>query len=352
MDATSLAKQLVRGVLSRGPAYAWARSRTLRQGAVTMLMYHTLGRDHEPFDAWTIVRRGDFLRQMDWLRRHYEVVTLTEALDGARVWPRPPAVVTFDDGEAGMHDHLLPIVEAQQLPVTVYVATGQIECGRPYWFDRAMNAAQLSEPTPLALTGLGLPALMLGTGHGARSWATVGALLAALKRLAPTAREAATAAVEQALQGRPRRLVTPLRPMRLDQLQELAASRWVTIGAHTHDHSLLDELPLADAERSIVTSRERLREWTGREIAHFAYPNGNHDAVLVAAVERLGFASAVTTVKGFWRPGQGRYDIRRIPVGRWDDLDRFRIELLGGVRAAWGPRDAAAPAARFSGVMT
>jgi peptidoglycan/xylan/chitin deacetylase (PgdA/CDA1 family) len=352
MNATAIAKRLVRGVLSRGPAYAWARSRTLRGGAVTVLMYHTLGRDDEPFDAWTIVRRSDFMRQMDWLRRHYQVVTLTEALDGARAWDRPPAVVTFDDGEAGMHEHLLPIVEAQQLPVTVYVATGQIECGMPYWFDRAMNAVQVSEPTPLTLTDEGLPPLLLGAEHGAVSWATVGALLGALKRLAPTAREAATAAVERALQGSPRRRVTPLRPMRLDQLQELAASRWVTIGAHTHDHSLLDELPLADAERTIVKSRERLLEWTGREIAHFAYPNGNHDPALVAAVERLGFSSAVTTVKGFWRPGQGRYDIRRIPVGRWDDLDRFRLELLGGVRAAWWPRGAAAPAARFSGVMT
>ena len=74
------AKRLARAVLARGPAYAVARARALAGGAVTVLMYHTLGSDDEAFDAWTVVRRSEFLRQVEWLRAHYEVVTLDAAL--------------------------------------------------------------------------------------------------------------------------------------------------------------------------------------------------------------------------------------------------------------------------------
>lgn len=331
------AKRFGRGLLARGPAYAAARARALAGGAATILMYHTIGRDDEDFDAWTVVRRSDFLRQVDWLRAHYDVVALDAALDGTgHEGARPCAVLTFDDGEAGLHEHLLPLVEREELPVTVYVATGQIESGQAYWFDRVMNAAQVEATTPIEVEGL--PAATLGAARGERGWGAIGALLEALKRLDPAARERATQALERALAAAPRRRFTALAPMSLPQLQALAASRWVTIGAHTHCHSLLDQLPLDEACRTIVRSRQLLREWTGRDIGHFAFPNGNLNDRLTAAVAALGFGSAMATTKGLWRPGAGRFAVPRIPVGRWDGPDKFRLDLLGGARAAWTGR--------------
>jgi peptidoglycan/xylan/chitin deacetylase (PgdA/CDA1 family) len=330
------AKRLARGMLARGPAYALARARVLADGALTILMYHTIGRDDEGFDAWTVVRRADFLRQIEWLRRHYEVVPLDDALQAAPAGTRPRAVITFDDGEAGLHEHLLPLLEREALPVTVYIATGQIASGRPYWFDRAMNAAQLASPVPLRLDGL--PAVTLGAAQGEQGWRDISVVLEALKRLDPQSREQATDALEQALAAAPRRRFTALAPMTLGQLQALSASPWVTIGAHTHCHSLLDQLPLDAALQTIEHSRRLLREWTGRPIDHFAFPNGNHNAALVRAVEGLGLRSAMATGKGLWRPGEGRFAIQRVPVGRWDDLDKFRLDLLGGLAAAWSPR--------------
>lgn len=330
-------KRLARGVMARGPWYALARARALRGDAVTVLMYHTLGADDEALDAWTVVRRADFLRQLDWLRRRYEVVSLDAALaDAARpIDARPRAVITFDDGEAGLHRHLLPIVEREQLPVTVYVATGQIESRRPYWFDRVMNSTQVSAPAALDLGVAGLGRWPLRPVAGESAWVAIGSVLEALKGLVPSARDAAVAQLEAALADVPRRRITALAPLALEQLRELAASRWVTIGAHTHGHELLDQIPLDQARASIEHSRGLLREWTGQAVEHFAYPNGNHNPALMAAVEQLGFRSAMATGKGLWRPDAGRFAIQRVPVGRYDDLDKFRLDLLGGVRAAY-----------------
>ena len=79
-----------------------------------------------------------------------------------------------------------------------------------------------------------------------------------------------------------------------------------------------------------MKSRDLLGAWTGRSIDHFAYPNGNHNDALVREVERLGFRSAFTTRKGLWRRDTTRFAAPRVPVGRYDDLDKFKLELLGG----------------------
>src|SRR6187200_2180919 len=69
---------------------------------------------------------------------------------------RPAAVLTFDDGGAGNHQHLLPVVEEARVPVTVFVATGHVESGQLYWFDRVVNALQVVEPISLDMRDVGL----------------------------------------------------------------------------------------------------------------------------------------------------------------------------------------------------
>ena len=112
-------------------------------------------------------------------------------------------------------------------------------------------------------------------------------------------------------------------------MRTLARSRWVTIGSHSHGHELLDRITLAAARESIVRSLALLREWTGRAVEHFAYPNGNYNAALVGALPGLGLKSAVTTRKGLWRRDGSPFELPRINVGRFDDAARLRLNLLG-----------------------
>lgn len=332
-------KRWSRMALARGPVYRWARARCFREGAITVLMYHTLGRDDEEIDAWTVVRQGDFLKQVEHLRSHYEVVSIDEAL--AHQPPResrnrPLAVITFDDGHAGLHAHLLPIVETLRLPVTIYVATGHIESGRPYWFDRTMAALQVRVPVEIDLSAQGLRRWTVGSAHGESRWQEISGLLEALKAVAPDRREQLCATIESITRDVPRSDAAPLAPLTLDQLRALARSRWITLGAHTHGHELLDALSLPQACETIEHSRSLLQRWTGRHIDHFAYPNGNHTPELAREVERLRFRSAFTTVHGLWRAGADPYRAPRVPVGRYDTMDKFRLDLLGGPRAVLG----------------
>lgn len=312
------------------PLQVLRRLRGVPDGAVTVLCYHTLGADDQGPDAWTALRAGDFRAQIALLRRWFDIVDMDEAFGDRRrdggAGGKPLAVVTFDDGDIGLYRHLIPLLEEMRIPVTVYIATGQIESGVPYWFDCVMNALQAPIAVELALDELGI--WRFGKQTGAARWLVLGSLLEALKTLTPERRaEMADRIVAQvgggAGQGE------RLGPMSVTQVQALAACPGVTIGAHSHCHNLLHQIPLQSARESVLTSRALLQGWTGQAVRHFAYPNGNHDAALRGMLRAEGFASAVAMDNGLALPKDDAFALSRIAVGRYDTQWRIKLRLAG-----------------------
>jgi peptidoglycan/xylan/chitin deacetylase (PgdA/CDA1 family) len=331
------AKRLARSVLTSSAVYPALKRRARLPGSTAILTYHTLGADRETFDAWTVVRAGDFVRQMELLRRTHEVVTLDALLGDAIVGTRPRAVVTFDDGHAGWHDHLLPLLDALKIPVTLYVATGHIERGLPYWFDRIMNAVQCTVAFTLRGQALGLPGSLAlqswayPAASGPAHWQVTSSLLDVLKTCSEGVRTSAARAVESATRTLPKRAFTPLTPLSATQIQTLASHPLVTLASHSHDHRLLDQVPLDEALGCIQRSLQSLQAWTQKPVHHFAYPNGNHTEALARSLAGLGLRSATTTAVALHRPGGDVMRLPRLAVGRYDDLARFKLNLVAAL---------------------
>lgn len=317
-------------LLTRLPVSDILRRRQTADGAVSVLVYHTLGPDEEDFDAWTVLEERSFRAHIERLRAHYEIVELDDALQGLGARSgKPRAVLTFDDGECGLHRHLLPIVEELRIPVTIYVATEQIETQEPYWFDVLMNALQTTEPHVIDLSDFGLPPVTVGATRGAENWLAISEILEHLKLLGPDER---ASAVDKALRQAPteaKPAFTPIKPLTKEQLADLARNDLITIGSHTHCHRLLDRIPPSDAEASIQKSISLLKEWTGRDIKHFAYPNGNYTPALERAVAGIGLSSATIGENRLWRADDSLFAIPRVFVGRYDTPERLELRLVG-----------------------
>lgn len=315
-------------LLSSPPFYPVLRAMALRDAPTTILCYHTLRPTSETLDAWTALRLGDFFDQIKTLRQHYEIVSLAMALERQGMASRPRAVLTFDDGELGLYQHLLPLVAAEKLPVTVYVATSQIEQGTPYWFDRVMNALQGEGTVRIDLSTEGLTEWQVGPSRGQNRWTQISAILEALKTVPPAERDRladlVVAQTDMQTDG-----FTPLQPMTIAQLKELAASPFVTIGAHSHGHELLDQLPLKAALASIAQSKTCLESWTGKEVSDFAYPNGNYSPELMIEIEKLGFVSATILDDRLASFRASPFALSRIGVGRYDTSRRLSLRLIG-----------------------
>lgn len=314
-------RALAKAAMAHPVPYHLLQRRVLAKRPVTVLCYHTLSADDGGPDAWTALKLSDFRAQISELRKTYDIVSLDKALRPGG--DRPCAVLTFDDGDRGLHEHLLPFLKDDPIPVTIYVATGQIESGKPYWFDRVMNACRGDGSLEMDLGELGH---WLLEGTDAPRWLVQSKLHGALKAVHPAMREDLVDRIEALA---PLLSGPTLGPMSVEQLQDLASLPHVTIGAHSHCHNLLDQIPLEQARASLERNCTLLKEWTGREILHFAYPNGNHTAALRALTADMGFASACALDDALAFPQADLYALSRLAIGRYDDLARFRLKLVG-----------------------
>lgn len=101
---------------------------------VAILFYHRVA-DRHP-NAWTISSRG-FVRHLDWLQQHCDLVSLGEAQQRI-VNPhndRLAVAITFDDGYAENCDFALPELLRRGIPVTYFVATDHVAQDKPFPHD-------------------------------------------------------------------------------------------------------------------------------------------------------------------------------------------------------------------------
>lgn len=327
-------KELLVASLSAKPFTHYLQRRVARSGGI-VLMYHELAGDRTDIEAWSVVRRSDFLRQMDYLRRGFDVLSLSEALIRMENSPnvdRPFAVITFDDGDMGNYEVLMPIVEEHEVPVTVFVATKHVADQTPYWFDDIVNALQTDRIVRIDLRDSHLAIYEINRNRGAANWAEIERLLSDLKILKPQDREQAVADVNGQLRLIRRRQGCRIAPMTVEDVRQLARSRFVTIGAHSHCHNILTQLDKREAAQSVVTSKRLLEQWTGSVVEYFAYPNGDHNDEVEDIVRHAGFHCALTTSSRLWRRGESVFRIPRIGVGRYDSSAEFRLNSVGGLK--------------------
>lgn len=337
LGSRGLKSAIYRAVASEA-ILAKARRREARGGA-TVLLYHDIGDDTVPQEAWQIVRRSDFRAQVTYLRQHYEIVDIDCAwawLRGELSLSKPPVVLTFDDGLRGNYLHLLPLVRELAVPVLIYVSTEHIETQQGYWFDRIANALQAPGACSIDLSAWNLGRFEVNQPPGCFRWAQIQAVLSATKRIDQAWHVAVAQAVEQQASTRVGGSAGPLQPMTLDMLQAVAQEPLITLGVHSHGHELLTQLSADQVRATLQTCRDRLLQWTGREATHVAYPAGFHDEPTRREVARMGFATATSTRQAVWQRGDDVMEIPRFAVGRYDSLSKFKVNIVGGLRQAVG----------------
>lgn len=316
-------KYLVPGKLLRRMVISKTRGKGIA------LMYHEVLPDHEGPEAWTVVKASDFRRQLKFIKDTFQCVTIDEALRRNRnavSSDSPYAVITFDDGYLGNLTTALPIIEELRIPVHVFVATEATETGEVYWYDQLISHHSHRGLLNIDLRSYGLKNhKLLRRKNKKREWGEMQLLLAELKTLAPDVRKSIVDHVCTLEPAAP----AVLRMMSVSQLQELSQSPFITIGGHSHCHNILTQIPDSELQRTININRQKLRDWTGQEIKHFSYPNGDYDARVTAAVCGAGYASAVTVQEETWTSDKEPFELPRLGVGRFDSLELF-IARLGG----------------------
>jgi peptidoglycan/xylan/chitin deacetylase (PgdA/CDA1 family) len=121
-----------------------------------------------------------------------------------------------------------------------------------------------------------------------------------------------------------------LRPLSWGQIAELASDGW-EVGAHTASHPPLTRVDDSELTRQLEEPRGVVEERLGRPCRTMAYPYGDWDDRVLAAVERAGYAAGGILPGRFPPPHPLRWS--RVGIYHEDDLRRFQLKVSRGMRA-------------------
>ncbi|UXA07478.1 polysaccharide deacetylase family protein [Mycobacterium sp. SMC-2] len=317
------------------PALARRRHRDL----LAILMYH--GVEDEPLSpaCWHVLGLELYRRQLEYVRKHFNVLPLEEALDrlAAGTLPARAVAITFDDGTRNLATHAVSVLRDLKLPAAMFLATGPMGSGETLWPDRLWLAIARTTATEVDLTELGLGTCSLdGTADRGQVYATA---VERLKELADERRIAVLDKVLGALGHRDGGDSGPFRMLSWDDAREIVSDGLVTLYPHSVTHPILARCSDDKVEREIADSCAAIERETGRAPRVFAYPNGraqDFDARAKNVLRGRGVRWALTGAAGFADRRRDPLELPRLAVGSDTSFDYFRLMVSGGLPRRYG----------------
>jgi peptidoglycan/xylan/chitin deacetylase (PgdA/CDA1 family) len=308
---------LLQWFFAQSPLLTWQREKTRHFGRV--LLFHRVV-DDDCHPALLAMRSGEFItrsafqRQLDYLGKYYQIVSLDEIIR-RHDYPGNLVALTFDDGYMDNYRNALPLLKAKGVPATIFVITSMIELSRGFWGNQLARKIVANGPRTLCFdTGNEVKRFEFKGRYqkqlkAARTW---------LKTLPSEQREALLA--DQPLHDHDRFLD-------IDAIKELEQNG-ITIQAHTVNHHRLSSLDEQAATWEITESKAILEDILGHPVNYFAYPYGGHGDFTKAnesATRQAGYRAAFAAYGGYLQPDTDLFTIPRI--GSRQDWTRFKTRV-------------------------
>ena len=272
----------------------------IQRRRVTIVVYHAM-------PVWVAERH---LRA---LKARYHIISLADYLawrkQGARrALPPRSLIITLDDGHKNNFE-LKPLLEQQQVPVTVFLCSGVVGTHRHYWWFHANHTAEV---------------------HALKEMPN-DARLQKLKELG----------FEETKQFAERQALSRIE---IDQMRKIADFQ-----AHTVFHPILPACAEERARWEIVQCKRDLEQDSRIAVRALAYPNGNYTEREVNLAKEAGFECALSLDPGFNDAATDLFRLKRIPLpddasvsellvktsGLWELIRALRVKSSQVLRAVW-----------------
>jgi len=285
---------------------------------------------------------GDLHRQMLYLRRHYRILHLEEALEELYTPHeekqvadrRMPLVLTFDDGYHDNYTHGFALACELQVPITIFLIPGYIESSDYFWWLEGQRLARRSQVSEVTIEGR---TYYLGSSREQRALAQ--AIDTRLRHARSVAeREAFLATVRKAFDTPSNVTVEEeaVLPLTWEEVHKMEEGGWVSFGAHTMHHPILAYLTdPQEVQREVGECRTKLEKQLGHPVRIFAYPVGQFQHIgadVLHAVRQAGYDWALTTRYGCNTPHSDPHLLRRIEV----DVDQHWLVIAAETAGLWG----------------
>lgn len=246
-------------------------------GKTPILVYHRVCPLHFKKDiVYANVYPEEFERQMLYLKRNFDVVTVSEYLDrrSGGLLNGSEICITFDDGFRDNYVYAFPVLKKNGLKAAFFIVTKYIG------------------------------------GNDLFGWMPMDG-----------------AARQDSISNRER-----WRPLSWEEVREMM-EYGMEFGTHTHTHrASLAEMDPEEARGEIEKSTAVFRQKTGTDSRLFSYPHGtskDYNSHHVLILKSLDYRAALTTTIGRNGPRQNQFELKRIIVYEDDSLLEFKKKVNG-----------------------
>ena len=261
-------------------------------GAI-ILMYHSVAPEKlaRLVDPPNRIAPRDFDRQMAFLSKHRQVISLTDLVSQIAAGRTPAAgtvCITFDDGYLDNLTTAAPILAKYRLPATLFLPTAYVDRGETQWADTLHRLFSQRTCDRIHLPFLGIHASLAHSDQRASARKKLHLLL--LEMNYPQ-RSDLLQEVERQLQpsGSSARLT-----MNWDEVRELLHRfPLFEVGGHSRNHIDLKTHCQASSIDEIKGCAEDLQRELGLKPKHFSFPYGRWHAETRKMVLATGWCSAV-----------------------------------------------------------
>lgn len=297
-------------------------------GCCLMLLYHRVTNiDTDPQQL--AVQPHLFDLQMDFLNKNYAVLSIDEIewhINNRKKLPSNAISISFDDGYADNYIEALPILEKYRLPAVFYIATATINTSDEFWWDTVERIFLLGKtPSVLKYTLNGLDIDF--TDFDKNSKRIYNQVLPMLRIMQPNARQEIIKQWQEIFNDfEPR---ASHRAVTFDELIQFAKSKYVTIGAHTHNHPSLAALDYTLQENEIAISNSILSKLLDNPINHFSFPFGtkvDYNADTIAICKQLKFKTVAANYPYIIHKKSDLFQLPRYLVRNWE-IETFKKQL-------------------------
>ena len=113
-----------------------------------------------------------------------------------------------------------------------------------------------------------------------------------------------------------------------EQLKEIADSKLVSIGSHTHNHNVLKDLSEEQIEYELKTSKEILEKIINKKVRTISYPTGAYDDRVLKLAEKYYDYGINTNPDIQFMKDFNKYTISRRGMGRSSSMFDFKKILF------------------------
>lgn len=265
------------------------------------------------------LEKDEFYGLLSRLKRTGNAVTIDEIVKHhieGKPFPKFSFAITFDDGFENNFSLAAPMLSDLSIPAAFYVSTDLIENNSMTWIDRIEYCLENKQKGLLRFEWIEEELSFDGQASKIE-------LLEYLRSKVKSDPNIDSDEVAQSVFSQCE--IEPIdessdpldKKMNWEQVQILHNEKLFTVGGHSHHHLNLASLEADELEFELGTSIRLLKERTGIDIKHYAYPEGLEHCFSESVIQKLksfDIISSTTAINGLNDFETDLFRLRRIIV--------------------------------------